>query len=191
MERSDLLEGLGSGAPLRFRLDDIGTLRRWAHNLHLAGDAIGTGWRDWVLGLSSTRQQRMLEMAGLGTPREYGLVIALIVSAGVVLALLLTALIRTSGPRDPLERIYAGFCRRLSHIGLPRRTSEGPLDFSRRVIAARPDLRSPVESFMALYLPLRYGANGRTETEREIRAWLRRFRPGRFREKPEYGSARK
>lgn len=179
VEHSDLLDGLASGAPLRFRLEDVGTLRRWTHNLRLLGDAIGTGWRDWVLGLSSTRQQRMLEMVGLGYLREYGLVIALIAAAGVVLGLLLAAMTRTPGPRDPLESIYATFCKRLSRIDLPRRPSEGPLDFSRRVVAARPDLRGPVESFMACYLPQRYGSNEGMQERRELERRLRRFRPRR------------
>ena len=122
----------------------------------------------------------MLRTVGLGYLREYGLVIALIVAAGVVLALLFAAMTRPCRPRDPLERIYAGFCGRLSRVGLPRRSSEGPLNFSHRVVAVRPDLRGPVASFMDLYLPQRYGAGSRPEDRRELEQQLRRFRPGRF-----------
>jgi hypothetical protein len=179
VERSDLLEGLASGAPLRFRLDNVDTLRRWAHNLRLLGDAIGTGWRDWVLGLSSTRQQRMLETVGLSQLREYGLVLALIVSSGVVLGLLLAALTKPSAPKDPLDKIYAAYCKRLAQVGLSRHSNEGPLDFSRRVIAIRPDLRDPMQSFSELYLPLRYGANGGSRDYRELKRCLQLLRPRR------------
>jgi len=179
IERSDLFEVLAAGAPLRFRLEDVGTLRRWVHDLDLLGDAITTGWRDWVVGLSRTRQQQMLETLGLGHLRAYGLALALIVAAGAVLGIFLAVLTRRTGSRDPLERIYTGFCKRLARIGLPRRPGEGPLDFAQRVTAARPDLRVPVESFMAVYLPQRYGAYPRPAGRRELERKLRRFRPRR------------
>lgn len=181
VEPSDLLEGLAFGAPIRFRLEDADTLRRWAHNLTLLGDAIGTGWRHWILGLSNTRQRQMLESVGLGRLQEYGLAIALILTATMVLGLLLAALTRPSRPRDPLERLYTRFCARLRRIGLPRRSCEGPQDFAQRVIATRPDLRAPVESFMALYLPQRYGAVRRPEYLRHLANQLRRFRPRQYR----------
>lgn len=179
VQHNDLLDGLAGGAPVRFRLDDVGLLRRWAHNLRLLGDAMGTGWREWVLGLSSAHQLRLLDRVGLGFLREYGLALALVIAAVVVLGLLLAALTRATGRRDQLERIYATFCKRLSHAGLPRQPSEGPLDFARRVVAARPDLRAPVESFIASYLPQRYGTGDRPEVRRELERRLRRFRPRR------------
>ena len=179
VEQSDLLEGLGSGAPIRFRLDEAGALRRWIHGLHLLGDAIETGWRHWVLDLSSARQQRMLASLGLQELREYGLALALVIVASVVLGLLLMTLTRTSDRRDPLEMAYARFCSRLARVGLPRRPSEGPLDYSRRIIAARPDLRRPVESFVSLYASLRYGVAKRTKFERQLARQARSFRPRR------------
>jgi len=182
VERSALAEGLAAGAPLRFRLDDIGMLRRLAHNLGLLGDALGTGWREWVLGLSSARQQRMLERIGLGFLREYGLVLALVIGSALVLGLLLATLTRSSTGLDPLERIYAKFCKRLSRIGLPRRHCEGPRDYARRVIAARPDLRVDIESFVNVYLPLRYGNDPESdEMHRHLEHFLRAFRPQRSR----------
>ncbi|MCG6863219.1 MAG: DUF3488 and transglutaminase-like domain-containing protein [Chromatiaceae bacterium] len=181
VERSALLEGLASGTPMRFRIEDASTLLRWAHHLGLLRDAIETGWRNWVLNLSSARQQRMIETLGLGALHEYGLTLALITSAGAVLGLLLVALTRTARPQDPLERIYERFCHRLARIGLPRRSSEGPVAYSRRVIAARPDMRPPVEAFIARYVARRYGASAGPENLKELRRQLQRFRPLRKR----------
>lgn len=179
VEQNELLERLGSGVPPRFRLDDADTLRRWIHRLDLLGDAIETGWRRWVLDLSSARQQRMLASLGLQELREYGLIVALVVLVSIVLGLLLMALTRTSGRQDPLERAYARFCNQLARIGLPRRPSEGPLDYSQRIIAARPDLRLPVESFVSLYVPLRYGVTEWPDCERQLTRQARSFRPRR------------
>jgi transglutaminase-like putative cysteine protease len=179
VEHTSVAEELGYAAPMRFRLEDNGILRRWTHNLGLLGDAIETGWRIWVLGLSSARQQKMLDTLGLGWMREYGLAIALIVTAGVVFGLLVVALTRPAPVRDPLERIYARFCKQLSRIGLPRGASEGPVDYAKRVIAARPDLGTAVESFIALYLRLRYAAGDRIQDYPELKRRLSRLRLGR------------
>jgi transglutaminase-like putative cysteine protease len=179
VEYSDLLERLGAGAPLRFRSEDVDALIDWIHDLALLKDAIETGWYDWVVELSSTRQHQLLESLGLGPLREYGFAVALIVAVGLVLGLLFMAMTRISGTRDPLEKLYARFCSRLSRIGLQRRNREGPLDYSRRVMAVRPDLRDPVMSFMALYLPQRYGAGNGTAGRRALQDRLRRFRPHR------------
>ena len=111
--------------------------------------------------------------------REYDLAIALMVTAGVVLGLLLAALTRPATAPDPLERIYARFCRRFSRIGLPRRASEGPVDYAKRVIAARPDLDVAVESFISLYLPLRYAAGDRVQDYPELKRRLSRLRLAR------------
>jgi len=179
IDADGLLEGLGTGTPWRFRPDDIGTLRRLIHNLGLLGDAVETGWRNWVIGLTSERQQRMLETLGLGRLSEYGLAIALLIAGAAISALLLLTLTRPAGPRDPVDRLYARFCRRLARIGLPRAPGEGPADYGRRVRAARPDLAQPVQSFLELYLPMRYGAGDWTPHRRALAQRLERLRPRR------------
>jgi len=178
VDLSSLPGGLGSVAPLRFRMQEANVLGRWIHDLGLLGDAIESGWYNWVIGLSNIRQQRMLDSLGLGSLKEYGLTLALILAAAVVLGLLLLSLTRPLGPRDPLERIYVRFCKRLSRIGLPRGIGEGPLAYSRRVIRARPDLRGPIESFVDLYLPLRYGSGKAHKGYGELARRLGRLRPG-------------
>jgi transglutaminase-like putative cysteine protease len=179
VEGSELFQGLAAGAPLRFRLKQVNTLVGWVHELGLLGDAFERGWRDWVVDLTNARQRRMLDNLGLGPLKEYGFAIALAVSAVLTLGLLLAVLTRTSGPRDPLERIYSRFCSRLFRIGLGRRSSEGPIDYSRRVITARPDLTEPVTSFIALYLPQRYGGLQGPDDRQRLARSLQRFRPRR------------
>jgi hypothetical protein len=103
----------------------------------------------------------------------------MLVLTGAILGLLTLALVRGANRREPLERIYQAFCERLARIGLPRAASEGPLDYARRVAAARPDLAVEIQTFMGAYLPARYRNEvGRTNL-RAIKARLRRFRPRR------------
>jgi transglutaminase-like putative cysteine protease len=179
IERGGLLERLGAGTPLRFQVDETGALFRLVHGLRLMARAAGVAWQDWVLDFSLARQQQMLAAVGLAHLREYGLTLSMLVLTGAILGLLTLALVRGANRREPLERIYQAFCERLARIGLPRAASEGPLDYARRVAAARPDLAVEIQTFMGAYLPARYRNEvGRTNL-RAIKARLRRFRPRR------------
>jgi transglutaminase-like putative cysteine protease len=179
IERGGLFDRLGAGTPLRFQLDETGALFRLVHGLRLIAATAGVAWQDWVLDFSLARQRQMLAAVGLSHLREYGLALAMVVVAAVVLGLLTLALVRGADRREPLERLYQGFCDRLARIGLPRRPSEGPLDYAHRVVAARLDLSEGVEAFMATYLPARY-RNGHGPADlKALKAGLRGFRPRR------------
>jgi transglutaminase-like putative cysteine protease len=179
VERSGLLEGLAAGAPVRFRSDDAPMLTRLIHTLRLVGDTLDQGWRNWVLGLNSERQQRMVDRLGLGHLKEYGLALAMLIAGSVVLGLLVASLFREQRQCDPLERLYRRFCKKLEGIGYRRRNHEGPADFSARVAAARPDLQASLDAFLALYLPLRYGPGGDAKQLRELSRCVRLFHPTR------------
>ena len=178
VERGGLLDRLGAGTPLRFQLDETGILVRAVHRMRLLAAAAGVAWQDWVLDFSLARQERLLAAVGLGHLRQYGLALAMVVVATVVLGLLTLALVRGADRREPLERLYQQFCDGLARIGLPRGPSEGPLDYARRVVAARPDLREGIEAFMARYLPARYREAGAADLT-AIKTELRRLRPRR------------
>jgi transglutaminase-like putative cysteine protease len=94
---TDLLAGLGAGAPFRFRLEDAGGLAQLVHGLRLLADAIDENWRHWVLELDRSRQLDMLDWAGLGHLREYGLAIAMTIGALSVLGLVALGLGRFEG----------------------------------------------------------------------------------------------
>jgi len=175
VERSDLLTDLADGAPARFQIGDPGELYRWAHRLRLLADAVDAGWRNWVLDYSRSRQQGLLDTVGLGFLREYGLAGAMILASALMLALVAAGIGRGRGPRDPVKKVYVRFCRQLATRGLGRHPSEGPMAFGARIAAARPELRQPVESFLSLYLPLRYGRRARSpKNMQELRRRLAR-----------------
>ncbi len=178
IDRSPRLDELGASTPLRFGSDEIGRLAWLAHRLRLAGDALRAGWQNWVLDFSTADQLALMSLIGLGYLGHYGLAIAMVLAASAVLTLTVLALLRR-GRVDPIEALYARFCERMRRAGLPRRPSEGPIDFGRRVVALRPELRPQIEPFLSLYTHLRYG---RAEPESGLpllRSYLRRARPGR------------
>jgi hypothetical protein len=85
------LAALGTSAPVRFRLDDQGLLGRTVHGVRLLADAMDTGWRQWVVGFSRLKQQRLLEHFGVGHLREFRL--ALGITIGGALNMLLWSLV--------------------------------------------------------------------------------------------------
>jgi transglutaminase-like putative cysteine protease len=179
IERGGLLTRLGAGTPLRFQLEETGALFRLVYGLRLLATTAGVAWQDWVLDFSLARQERILTAVGLAHLREYGLALAMLVVAAVFLGLLTLALVRGADHREPLERLYQAFCDRLARIGLPRAPCEGPLDYARRVVAARPDLGPAVHAFIDTYLPARYRGTAGAKAMKALGTELRGFRPRR------------
>jgi hypothetical protein len=79
--------------------------------------------------------------------------------------------------RDPLQRAYRIFCRRLARAGVSRASYEGPLAFSKRSGELRPDLAESIQAITGLYLRLRYGDEAAPSSVRELQRLVADFRP--------------
>jgi len=170
---------LGAGSSVRFDLQEASRLAHLVRTIRLLGDSLDAAWQNWVLDFSAADQLGLMERLGLGALREYGLAVLMVLTISLTLGLTLLAMLREEDRRDPLDRLYAGFCRRLARIGLARRPSEGPSDYGRRVTARRPDLAPAVEDFLALYLPARFGQQQPPDVITRLTHLLRGFRPRR------------
>jgi transglutaminase-like putative cysteine protease len=169
------LAELGASAPLRFRVASDSALGQLAQRLRFLVDAADAGWKNWIVGFSSDRQQRLLEQLGLEQLGTYGLVLGLASGGAVLMLLLHTLLGRRHWPDDPVERSYARLSRRLARAGLPRQTGEGPRDYLTRVSHARPDLAPALLNWLRLYLPLRFGARQPPQACKRLMANERRL----------------
>lgn len=69
-----------------------------------------------------------------------------------------------------MRRLYRRFLLRMKRAGSPRHLDETPWEYVRRMAAAHPDLREPMEELTARYMEERYGgrpfAGDRREAER-------------------------
>ena len=173
------LRAMGAGAPVRFRIDEHGVVGTLLHQAHLLVDALNTGWRNWVVGFSRYKQQRLLEALGLGNLREYGLALLMAVGAGAVMLAWSLALSRPRRSDDPVQRSYLRFLRKLHARGLGRHTDEGPQDHRDRITALRPDLKAAVDAIIGLYLRLRYSAAGSAADRQQFSKQVRSFSPAR------------
>jgi hypothetical protein len=150
---------------------------QFVRQLSFTLDTLTNSWNQWVLGYTPDRQLRLMERLGLGKPTWQALVVLLMGFAGgivLVLALMILRRLRRASP-DPTQRAYRRFCRVLAHAGLPRAAAEGPIDFARRVMAARPAAARKIEAITELYVGLRYGHGGASELQ-SLRSLVRGFR---------------
>ena len=151
----------------------------WLTDIRFAWDAINTLWRENVLQFSSQKQEELLEWLGIREPDWRWLAGLLGVGLVVALALLSLMLARELRfhDRDPVQRAYARFCRRLERRGLMRASHEGPLDFLARIARERPDLADECEPIADLYVRLRYARETTKPTLQEFVRRVRAFHP--------------
>jgi transglutaminase-like putative cysteine protease len=169
-----LADALGAGEPLPYMLR---TDLAWLRSLRHRWDAVNNAWNQWVLGYTPERQRDLLSGLGLGSldwQRLTGLLAA-------VCGLLLTALILWAlggrRPRDPVERCWIDFCRRLARAGLPRLPWEGPLAYAERAAAAFPRHADTLRGIAQSYALQRYGPILGADDLKSLRRRIRRFRP--------------
>ncbi|MGD8207135.1 MAG: transglutaminase domain-containing protein, partial [Thiohalocapsa sp.] len=179
VDTSARLSALGADAPSRFRVDDRSWAGRLAYGVHLLADALDAGWREWVVGFSYDRQQRLLDALGMPQLRAPGLALVMIASAATVVALLTLALSREPLSREPVTRCYQRFLRRLERIGLGRRCDEGPVEHRDRILAGRPDLQPAVDAVVIPYLRLRFGLTALPGDRQRLKRGVAAFRPRR------------
>jgi hypothetical protein len=142
-------------------------------------DKLNTAWNEWVLGYNNIRQRQLLEQFGFQNIDWRGMTITMIVALGLLMAAVSAWYVwqrRRVG--DPLGRVYQRFCRKLARSGLPRRMHEGPLAFSERVAAARPEMAVQVRRIGRLYAVLRYAGSNDGQGLRQLQQWVRRLNSG-------------
>ena len=163
---------LGASASVRFDIGETDRLARLFRSARLLADTLGATWQNWVLDFSSEDQLALMDRLGLGALREYGLAALMLLAVGLTLGIVMLAMLRGPSHPDPLDALYARFCRRLARAGLPRHHHEGPSDYGRRVQTERPDLAGPVSRFLELYVPARYRAGATAETLAQLKSRL-------------------
>lgn len=128
----------------------------WQH-LAWRWDAVNSKWNIWVMEYGRVAQFELLKKIGINTPNWFNAVMTM--ATGITLCLLLMSALwmHRRQKRDPVAKVYHKFCNKLEKAGLQRAPTEGPLDFSRRSIHKRADLRDPILHITAAYIELRYG----------------------------------
>ena len=126
-------------------------------------EAVSNTWNQWVLNYSPDRQRETLERLGMKTPTWQDMVAAMVIGAGLVSLVVTGWLLKVQRERDPVQRAWERFCKRIARAGVTREPAEGPLDFARRAAhqlsATRPESTAAplLQRIAETYARLRYG----------------------------------
>jgi len=130
----------------------------WLRQLRDGWEAAATQWNRHIIAYDGRRQHDLLESFGLddvSPSTTFG-------AASIAVALLMAAFYgwaqfrRNDDGLDPLDRAWMRFSNRLAPFGLARMPNEGPLDYARRLSAARPIDADALASICTRYACLRY-----------------------------------
>lgn len=150
------------------------TIALWQH-LRYRWDALNNQWYQWVISYDPQRQRSLLSRLGLETVDWAGMTVLAVLAVALCVFVFAVTLLRMSVTKgDPVARLYQLFCRKLARSGIVRLTYEGPVDFSQRAAAIRLDLAAQISHITALYVGLKYVADG-GDLE-ALRSSVRRFK---------------
>jgi transglutaminase-like putative cysteine protease len=151
----------------------------WLMPMRQTWDLVNARWNQWVLGYDHTRQQRLMERLHPALATLQGLLWALVIGGGILMAVILLAVFRPKRqrPADEASRQYQRFCSKLSRAGITRAAHEGPSDFCRRAARLRPDLAEVLDQVSRLYVEARYA--GQPAALGRLARAVREFRTSR------------
>ena len=147
-----------------------GAIAAWQQQWQQAEHA----WNNWVLDATPQRQRAMLD--GLRSLPANSIALACAVLA-LAAALAGGLVYRTRHrPGDPLDRLYARFCRLQARRGYSRAPHEGPHGYAARLAAgtATPEAHAAIARFLAIYAAMKYG-NASPDDHLRARRSLRRL----------------
>ena len=156
-------------APMRIDRGLEGALKRglpfmlrpeysWLRQMRDGWEAAATKWNRHIVAYDGGQQHDLLKSFGLGdvsTSKTLG-------ASSIAIALLMAAFYswakfrRNDGGLDPLDQAWVRFSNRLALFGLARMPDEGPINYARRLSAARPADASTLTSICTRYACLRY-----------------------------------
>ena len=135
------------------------------------------GWQHWVLDYTPRRQREALQaLQGWPARRIAAACLPLALAAALLGGLLWWRQRQAGEPADPLDRLYARFCRQQARRGCSRAPHEGPHGYAARLAAsqAAPAAHEAMARFLAIYAAMKYG-NASPDEQLRARRDLRRL----------------
>jgi transglutaminase-like putative cysteine protease len=130
----------------------------WLRQFRNRVDIVQQRWNDWVIEYGARQQLGLLEPLGLGPMTPARLVLVLFVAIAVFGAILFPIVLRIRGPgrRDPVQKAWRRFLRRLEKAGFAARPSSGPMELATAAAGRLPGEADAIRRIAGLYTHCRY-----------------------------------
>jgi hypothetical protein len=141
--------------------------------------AMNSQWDSWVVGYTIDRQRQFFSQLGFTDVDWRALGFWLMVATFLAGGVISVGLLVRDRPRreEPSLAAWNRFCAKLAASGLTRAPHEGPLDYLRRVQAARPASAAAARDITQRYVEARYGGGASRDELRELARRVREFKP--------------
>lgn len=161
------------------------SLERLGLQMEMAWDAVQARWDAWVLAYGPDTQQAFLERLGLPSKDAMKLAGIMVVLIGLTMLAIWFGLSLNQRParsRDPVERLWQVFQRRMARAGLERHAAEGPAAWLERLRQERPAVGEQIAPLIKRFRSARYAGNDshldriRTQVKRLSTTRLRKLK---------------
>ncbi|MFC1750085.1 DUF3488 and DUF4129 domain-containing transglutaminase family protein [Pseudomonadota bacterium] len=166
------------GGAIRFQLGSSNELAKLMRELRLGMDTINNGWNQFVLGYGPDEQAEFLRSFGLDIRswKQLAWTLGIGVSS-VFLITTLLILLKREPEKDPIQKCYLTFCRKLEKLGFKREKNETASDYASRVAQQRPDLSVSIHTIVGLYSYLRYSEICKPQQMARFKKLVNTFKP--------------
>lgn len=179
LEAQGLVPGAVSGDALA-RVLNLPWFEQVARQARLYWDYTNLAWYRLVVDYRKENQESLLHALGFDTI-EWSRILMLLGGSCALVLICYVAWSRRMPRRDPAQRWYARFCRKLARDGIVRAPHEGPLDFCERASVARRDLAPSINAITTYYLNTRYGRDASNDDLYALARAVRALRVRRYR----------
>jgi transglutaminase-like putative cysteine protease len=130
----------------------------WIRGIRNSADIVQQRWNDWIIEYGAGRQAQLFSPLGLGHMSPAMLVTVLFVAIVVFGAIVFPIVMRIKGPssKDPVQKIWQKFLKRLSAAGYEARPSDGAIELAESASARLPASAAPIHNIAGLYTRSRY-----------------------------------
>jgi len=130
----------------------------WLRGIRNSVDIVQQRWNDWVIEYGAGHQAKLFEPLGLGHLGPSGLVAILFVIILAFGAVVFPIVMRIKGPstKDPVQKYWQKFLRRLLAAGYEARPSDGPIEVAGFASRRLPASAGTIHHIADLYSRSRY-----------------------------------
>ena len=130
----------------------------WIRGIRNSADIVQQRWNDWIIEYGAGQQAQLFAPLGLGHMTPSMLVGVLFVVILIAAAIIFPIVMRIRGPasKDPAQKIWQKFLKRLLSAGYTPRPSDGAMELAESASIVLPAVSSHIHDIAELYTRSRY-----------------------------------